>query len=223
MPLLAKICGLSTVEAVDAAVEGGAAFLGFVFFPRSPRHVSPQQARELTENLPSHIKTAAVTVNMSNEELDELLAGFRPDYLQLHGKETPQRCEEVRRHTGCDIIKACTIQSADDVTAAHAYSECADYLLFDARPPQDASMLPGGNGLSFDWNILAHREFSLPWFLSGGLSAENLAEAVAITGAGMVDVSSSVERAPGEKDPALIQAFLNEVQRLDGNPALTPA
>ncbi len=214
MPIQTKICGLTTPGAVRAAVEGGAAFAGFVFYPRSPRHLQPETAAMLASLVPPTIKKVAVMVNPSDMAVREVTTLLQADYLQLHGDEIPERVKEIRKKFRGGIIKAVTVRNSDDVAAALAYREVADMLLFDARAPETPGNLPGGNGLRFDWELLRGRKFDLPWMLSGGLNAENIAEAVAITGARIVDVSSGVESAPGVKDPALIKGFLGAAAKI---------
>lgn len=207
MPISTKICGLSTREAVDTAITHHAHYLGFVFFPPSPRHISPIQAATISRDIPDYVKKIAVTVDRSDADILSLLAHFTPDYLQLHGHESPERAAFIRAHYGIPVIKALSIRTEADLNQASLYSDSADMLLFDAKPPKDA-LLPGGNGVSFDWNILRGKQFALPWFLSGGLSCQNIGEAVNISGARMVDISSGVESSPGVKDLSLIQEFL---------------
>ena len=209
-----KICGINTAEALHAAVESGAHYAGFVFYPPSPRYIPPEQTAVLVKPLTGTVKTVAVLVDPTDEELKTLLASFVPDYLQLHGKETLSRVAEIKERYSLPIIKALPVRTGDDIAAAIAYNAIADMLLFDAKPPAAAGNLPGGNGLVFDWMLLKDRAFALPWFLSGGLSAENVAEAVRISGATLVDVSSSLERAPGEKDPSLIRGFNRTIHAL---------
>ncbi|MCB2081646.1 MAG: phosphoribosylanthranilate isomerase, partial [Rickettsiales bacterium] len=181
MSVQAKLCGLTSAAAVEASVKAGSAYAGFVFFDKSPRNVTPVQAAKLAADIPQEIQTVAVLVNPQDEVLDMLLQTFRPAFLQLHGDESPERVNTIRKQTGAKIIKALKVHAADDVARAGAYSAVADMLLFDAKAPEAA--LPGGNGLAFDWALLRHREFALPWFLSGGLHAGNVAEAVQKTGA----------------------------------------
>lgn len=207
MPIITKICGLSTREAIECAVAHGAAYLGFVFFPRSPRNISPEDAALLTHDVPASIKKVAVIVDKTDAEIEALLQHFSPDYLQLHGNESPERTAEIRARYAIPAIKSLAIRDKADIKNAALYSHAADMLLFDAKPPKDAN-LPGGNGVSFDWNLLRDTKFPLPWFLSGGLSCQNIREAVDISGATMVDISSGVESAPGIKDNHLIQKFL---------------
>lgn len=207
----AKICGLSTAEAVEAAVTGGAAWLGFVFFPASPRHVAPETAAALAAPARGRAGIVAVTVDADDLALTEIGLILRPDWIQLHGRETPARAAQVRRLTGARVIRALPVSSAADLDAAAAWSGVADALMFDARPPLGAD-LPGGVGARFDWDLLRGRTPPGLWFLAGGLTPDNVAEAVRLTGAPAVDVSSGVESAPGVKDPALIRAFLDAVR-----------
>jgi phosphoribosylanthranilate isomerase len=210
----AKICGLTTSEAVGAAVAGGVAYLGFVFFDKSPRNLAAEAAARLV--LPvrqaSATQIVALTVDPSDADLDALLAGFRPDLIQLHGKETPQRVAAIRARTGLPIIKAVGVRDSSDIAAARAYEGAADHLMFDAMPPKDADR-PGGHGVSFDWTLLDSVRFDRPWFLAGGLDPWNVAQAAKLSRAPLVDVSSGVERGPGVKDPDLITAFLSAVRR----------
>jgi len=208
----AKICGLKTDAAVGAALSGGAAWLGFVFFAPSPRDIAPDAAGRLAAPARNAARTVAVTVDASDELLDRIMAGLRPDLIQLHGRETPARAAEIGRRTGAGIIKALPVSTASDLDAARQYETVAEHLMFDARPPE-GSDLPGGVGASFDWSILAGRRFARPWFLAGGLDPWNVAAAIAASGAPLVDVSSGVERGAGIKDPALITSFLDAAGR----------
>ncbi|MBE0534016.1 MAG: phosphoribosylanthranilate isomerase [Rhodospirillales bacterium] len=207
-----KICGLSTPEAVKAAAAGGARYIGFVFFPPSPRFVKPAVAAELGGYAPGSVIRVGLTVDADDAALAGIVADACVERLQLHGRETPERVAEVRRSFGLPVIKALPIAGADDVAAARAYEDVADMLLFDARPPAGADR-PGGNALSFDWRLLADAKWRLPWMLAGGLTAANLAEAVHQSGAGTVDVSSGVEDQPGVKDILKIQEFLRMAER----------
>lgn len=213
MTTKAKICGLSTPEAVQAALDGGAAYLGFVFFEKSPRNLAPEAAARLAEPVRGKgISTVAVTVDPDDALIDRLAATLRPDLIQVHGKESPARVREIAARAGVGVIKAFSVSSAADVDQASAYEGVAEQFLFDARPVE-GSALPGGTGARFDWSLLAGRRFSRPHFLAGGLNPWNVAEAVTASGAPLVDVSSGVERGPGLKDPALISAFLDAVKR----------
>ena len=202
-----KICGLSTPESVAAAVEGGAAYVGLVFFAKSPRNVTLTQARDLAVDVPPGVAKVALTVDADDAFIDEITRVVPLDMLQLHGHETPERVAEVRRRTGLPVMKAVGIADEEDLAQIDLYSGVADQLLIDAKPPRTAT-LPGGNGLSFDWRLIANRRWALPWMLAGGLTPGNVAEAIALTGARQVDVSSGVESAPGVKDNALIHAFI---------------
>ncbi|MFJ6025337.1 phosphoribosylanthranilate isomerase [Brevundimonas sp. NPDC092305] len=206
----AKICGLTTPDAVDAALAGGAAFVGAVMFPKSPRHLEPMHAATLFERARGRAKVVAVTVDADDALLTEIALILRPDLIQLHGSETAARAEQVRTLTGAGIIKALPIRTHEDFAEAEAWEPFVDHLMFDAKPPA-GSDLPGGVGARFDWALLADRAFRRPWFVAGGLNPANVAEAMRISGAPLVDVSSGVESAPGVKEPALIAAFLKAV------------
>jgi phosphoribosylanthranilate isomerase len=212
MTLKAKICGVSTPEAVRAALDGGAGWLGFVFFPKSPRNLAPPAAARLAEPVRGRAKVVALLVDPSDAQVDEVARGLRPDLIQLHGKESPARVREIAVRAACGIIKALPVAVAADLAAAGAYEDLVEHLMFDAKPPKDAA-LPGGAGRAFDWSLTAGRRFKRPWFLAGGLDPWNVAEAASVSGAPLVDVSSGVERGPGLKDPALITAFLDAVRR----------
>ena len=205
-----KICGLSTADTLSAAVESGAAYVGFVFFPPSPRNLEPAAARALALDAPPGVAKVALTVDADDAFIDILTAEVPLDMLQLHGSETPQRAREVRHRARLPVMKAIGISDADDVAKIEQYEKAVDQILIDARPPKDGK-LPGGNGLSFDWTLIADRRWTVPWMLAGGLTHENVAEAVALTGARQVDVSSGVESAPGVKDADLVRRFLDAV------------
>lgn len=208
-----KICGISTLEAVRAAVDGGAAYLGFMFFPKSPRNIAPEAAARLTPPARAKgVKIVAVAVDPTNAEVDAIVAGLSPDLIQLHGKETPSRVREVAQRSGRGIVKVLSVSEASDFAPAAAYEPLVEHLMFDAKPPKDADR-PGGLGVAFDWTLLEGRRFQRPWFLAGGLDPWNVAGAIAASKAPIVDVSSGVERGPGLKDPALITAFLDAVRR----------
>ncbi|AYG94488.1 phosphoribosylanthranilate isomerase [Brevundimonas naejangsanensis] len=209
---LTKICGLTTPDTLDAALDGGAAFVGAVVFPKSPRHIPPLHAATLFDRARGRAKIVAVLVDPDDVLLTEVALILRPDLIQLHGHETPQRAAQARRLTGAGIIKALPIRDEADFASVADWTGVADHLLFDAKPPK-GSDLPGGVGASFDWRLMQNRALPANWFLAGGLSPENLTEAVRISGAPMVDVSSGVESAPGVKDPDLIHAFLEAVSR----------
>ncbi len=205
-----KICGLTEARHVAAAVDAGAAYVGFVFFARSPRNLAPEAARALAVEVPPGVAKVALTVDATDTELEAILDAVPVDMLQLHGHETPERVAEVRARFGLPVMKALGIADAADLAAIDAHAAVADQLLIDAKPPRGAA-LPGGNGLAFDWRLIAGRRWSLPWMLAGGLAPETVAEAVRLTGARQVDVSSGVETAPGVKDTDLIRAFLAAV------------
>lgn len=214
MRLAVKTCGLNDPDAVLAAAEAGTDFAGFIFYPPSPRAVSPKEASEMAAMLPEDIHPVAVVVDMSDDELDALLAIFSPPFLQLHGSESPERVAGIRQRTGLQIIKAIPIGDPADVFNAIRYAEVADRLLLDAKPDPNA-LLPGGNGMPFDWNLLKGLELPIRWFLSGGLTIDNLAEAVHSTGARAVDASSALESGPGLKDPALIRTFVKTAHAIE--------
>lgn len=207
----AKICGLSRPEAVAAALAGGADWLGFVFFADSPRAVDASQARLLAEPARGRAGIVAVTVDADDQLLTEIALVLRPDWVQLHGAETPARAAEARRLTGAKVIRALPVSGPADVAAAADWAGAADAVMFDARPPAGLA-LPGGVGARFDWDLLAGRAPEGLWFLAGGLDPGNVAEAVRRTGAPAADVSSGVESAPGVKDPARIRAFLDALK-----------
>lgn len=202
-----KICGLRTVADMAAVVSAGAAYAGFVFFPKSPRHLTTDQARLLAFAAPPGLAKVALTVNADDATLDEIIEAVPLDMLQLHGAESPERVAEVRARYGLPVMKAVGVADEADLAVLTEYSLAADQILIDAKPPKGAD-LPGGNGLSFDWRLLVGRKWLRPWMLAGGLTPENVAEAIRLTGARQVDVSSGVERAPGMKDAALIAEFV---------------
>lgn len=205
--LLIKICGLSTADALEVALEAGADMVGFVFFPPSPRHVDYDAARALGAQVHGRAQKVALSVDATDADLAAAIAALEPDLLQLHGKETPERVATVRSRFGLPVMKALAISERDDLEAIRLYDKAADRLIFDARPPRDATR-PGGLGRSFDWYLLQGLDSAIPYMLSGGLDAGNVAEALRITQAPGVDVSSGVERAPGEKDAEKIRAFI---------------
>jgi phosphoribosylanthranilate isomerase len=207
MTLLVKICGLSTPETLDAALNAGADMVGFVFFPRSPRHIVAATARALGERVGGDAKKVALSVDADDVMLAQIVEALSPDLLQLHGHESPQRVAAVREMFGVPVMKVLPIETRDDLAAVEPYTRVADRLLFDARPPRDATR-PGGLGKPFDWHLLEGLKLPIPYMLSGGLDPENVAEALRITHAPGVDVSSGVESAPGVKDPEKIRAFI---------------
>ena len=217
MPVAVKTCGLSDRPAVDAALAGGARFLGFVFFPPSPRNVPPCRAAALGAGIPGGVATVGVVVDPDDEFLDGILSEVRLDYIQLHGKESPARAQDIRARTGCRIIKAISVSQASDIARADDYGESADLILFDAKAKADDTR-PGGNARAFDWRLFeAAPPPSTGWLLSGGLDAKNVGEAIRITRARAVDVSSGIESAPGCKDPDKIGAFLAAAAAADAS------
>lgn len=209
MPTRVKICGLKTAEAIETAIAAGADFIGLVFFPPSPRNVTPAEARPLAELARGRAEIVALVVDASDEFLEEIVAATRPTLLQLHGSESPDRVAEIKRRFGVPVMKAIKVETAADVEAACSFAAVADRILFDAKAPKGmAGALPGGNGLSFDWHALQPVKGRIEFMLSGGLTPANVADAVRLTGAWAVDVSSGVESRPGEKDLAAIKAFL---------------
>lgn len=209
-----KICGLRHADDMAAVVKAGAAYAGFVFFAKSPRHVKIDEASTLAGLAPVGLCKVALTVNASNAELDAITASVPLDMLQLHGRESPERVAEVKARYGLPVMKAIGVADASDLQQIDLYSAVADQLLIDAKPPRDAE-LPGGNGLAFDWRLLAGRKYwQRPWMLAGGLTPDNVGEAVRMTGANQVDVSSGVETKPGQKNASLIQTFVNSTNSL---------
>jgi len=201
-----KICGLRDAATLQAAVEAGANYVGLVFFPKSPRNVSIDQAVGLAQPVPPEVAKVALVVNADDALLDQIVARVPIDFLQLHGAETPERVAEVRTRYGLPVMKAVGVGDERDLAALDIYAKVADQILVDAKPPKDAK-LPGGNGLSFDWRLIAGRRWPVPWMLAGGLTPDTVGAAIALTGALQVDVSSGVEKAPGVKDAAKIAAF----------------
>ncbi len=206
-PPLVKICGLSTEDTLDAALDAGAERVGFVFFPRSPRHVTLPRAAALAARVRGRAAVVALTVDADDAALGDIVAAVAPDMLQLHGGETADRVAAVKAGFGRPVVKALGVATADEVAGAAAYAGVADEILFDAKPPKGAA-LPGGNGVSFDWRLLAALDLPVPFMLSGGLGPRNVGEALRVTRAPAVDVSSGVETAPGVKSPELIAAFI---------------
>ena len=205
-----KICGLSTSDSVGAAITAGASHVGFVHFLKSPRHVDADQMRALAAGVPAHVERVAVVVDPDDDMLAALTEGGAVSAIQVHGKESPDRVADIRRRFGLPLWKAISVKTRADILAADAYAGTADRLLFDAKTP-DGATLPGGMGLRFDWTLLRGHAFPLPWGLSGGLSIDNVAEAIRVTGAPLVDISSGVESAPGVKDVDKIMAFCKAV------------
>jgi phosphoribosylanthranilate isomerase len=215
MTLEIKICGMKTAEAIDAAVKGGATHVGFIFFDKSPRNVDVDTALMLAARAhEGGAKAVAVTVDADKRELDNIVASVKPDLLQLHGSETPERVSEIKARYGLPVMKVLTINEATDLARVIPYLGIADRFMFDAKPPK-GSELPGGNGVAFDWHILAKLDGNVDYMLSGGLDADNVGEALAVSGAKAVDVSSGVESKPGVKDTKKIAAFLKATRTAD--------
>jgi phosphoribosylanthranilate isomerase len=215
MKLDVKICGLKTEDAVAAALDSGASHLGFIFFPKSPRNVAVADAARLRELAYGRALAVAVSVDADDETLDRIVEGMHPDMLQLHGHESPERVAEVKARYGLPVMKARPVREAGDLDAIAPYRGVADRFLIDAKPPAGAE-LPGGNGIPFDWSLLASLDADVDYMLSGGLNAANIGEALTIARPSGIDVSSGVERAPGEKDPEMIRAFFGAVRAARG-------
>ncbi|HEY2835180.1 MAG TPA: phosphoribosylanthranilate isomerase [Rhizomicrobium sp.] len=207
MPVQVKICGINSAAAADAVLRAGAAFGGLVFFPKSPRNLSLEAGARLAERMGGRLQLAALVVDESDDRLTAIAAAVRPDFFQLHGRETPARVAEIRSRFGIPLIKALPVAEPADLSRAAGYEQVADMFLFDAAPSADATR-PGGHGAAFDWQMLNGRQFSRPWFLAGGLNPENVARAIEVSGAQMVDVSSGVESAPGVKSDSRIADFV---------------
>lgn len=207
MSLRVKFCGLTRAEDVAAAVKAGAAYVGFVFFPKSPRNVTPEQARELALGVPPGVAKVALTVDAGDAQLDTITGTVPLDMLQLHGHESPERVSQVRARYGLPVMKAVGLSGPEDLIELDRYLGVADQILVDAKPPKGAD-LPGGNGLAFDWRLIAGRRWPVPWMLAGGLTPDNAALAVQLTGARQLDVSSGIESAPGIKSAPLMRRFI---------------
>ena len=207
MSLLVKICGLTTRETLDVALDAGADMVGFVFFPPSPRHLGLETARELGRQARGRAAKVALTVDADDATLSNIVETLQPDLLQLHGKETTARVRDIKAKFGLPVMKVIAVQTSADLAVLPGFAGVADRILFDARPPKDATR-PGGLGAVFDWHVLEKLDLELPFMVSGGLNPDNVAEAVRVTRAGGVDVSSGVERSPGIKDPEMIRAFI---------------
>lgn len=207
MPIAVKICGLTSAAATDAAIGAGAVYGGLVFHPKSPRFVAPDLARMLADRMRGRLKSVALIADLDDARVGEIVKMVQPDFLQLHGQESVKRAAEIRGRFDVPVIKALPVAEPSDLDAVADYEAVADMLLFDARPPKGAQR-GGGHGAAFDWKILSGRAFSKPWFLAGGLTPGNVARAIALSGAQMVDVSSGVESAPGIKDAAKITSFV---------------
>ncbi len=222
MSLIVKICGLSTRETLDVALESGADMVGFVFFPPSPRHLSLETARDLGRQAKGRASKVALTVDADDVTLANIVEALQPDVLQLHGRETVARLRDIKQKFGLPVMKAIAVETPADLAPLPGYAAVADRILFDARAPREATR-PGGLGAVFDWHVLENLDLKLPFLVSGGLNAENVAQAIRVTRAGGVDVSSGVERAPGVKDPEMIRAFIRAARAAENNTALTAA
>jgi phosphoribosylanthranilate isomerase len=222
MSLIVKICGLSTRETLDVALQAGADMVGFVFFPPSPRHLGLEKARELGKQAKGRAVKVALSVDADDATLANIVDALQPDILQLHGKETVARVRDIKRQFGLRVMKALAIETPADLASLPGYAAVADHILFDARAPKHATR-PGGLGATFDWHVLENLDLKVPFMVSGGLTAANVAEAVRVTRAGGVDVSSGVESAPGIKDPDMIHAFVRAARAFHGvMPGLVP-
>src|SRR6202048_1805099 len=222
MSLIVKICGLSTRETLDVALNAGAAMVGFVFFPPSPRHLSLETARDLGRQAKGRASKVALTVDADDATLANIVEALQPDILQLHGGETVARLRDIRQKFGLQVMKAIAVETPADLASLPGYAAVADRVLFDARAPKEATR-PGGLGAVFDWHVLENLDLKLPFMVSGGLNAENVAEAVRVPRAGGVDVSSGVERTPGVKDPEMIREFIRAARAADQDTALAVA
>jgi phosphoribosylanthranilate isomerase len=222
MSLIVKICGLSTRETLDVALQAGADMVGFVFFPASPRHLGLETARDLGRQAKGRAVKVALTVDADDATLANIVEALQPDILQLHGRETVARLRDIKQTFGLQVMKAIAVETPTDLASLPGYAAVADRVLFDARAPKEATR-PGGLGAVFDWHVLENLDLKLPFMVSGGLNAENVAEAVRVTRAGGVDVSSGVERAPGVKDSEMIRAFIRAARAVENDTALTAA
>ena len=219
MSLIVKICGLSTPETLDVAVDAGADMVGFVFFPPSPRHLGLDTARALGKHVGRRAVKVALTVDADDATLADIVEALQPDILQLHGRETVARLRTINQKFGLQVMKALAVETVADLASLPLYAAVADRILFDAQAPKEATR-PGGLGAVFDWHVLENLDLELPFMVSGGLNAGNVAEAVRVTRAGGVDVSSGVERAPGIKDPEMIRSFIRAARMIDKSAAL---
>ncbi|WP_375413361.1 phosphoribosylanthranilate isomerase [uncultured Bradyrhizobium sp.] len=222
MPLIVKICGLSTRETLDIALQAGADMVGFVFFPPSPRHLGLEMARELGKQAKGRAVKVALSVDADDATLANIVEVLQPDLLQLHGRESVARVRDIKQKSGLKVMKVLAVETSADLAALPGYAAVADHILFDARAPKEATR-PGGLGAVFDWHVLENLDLGVPFMVSGGLHAANVAEAVRVARAGGVDVSSGVESAPGIKDPDMIRAFIRAARLVDGVlPGLVP-
>jgi phosphoribosylanthranilate isomerase len=222
MSLIVKICGLSTPETLDAALQAGADMVGFVFFPPSPRDIGLETARDLGQQARGRAVKVALTVDADDATLANIVETLRPDILQLHGRETVARLRDIKQAFGLPVMKAIAVETPADLVPLPGYGTVADRILFDARAPRGATR-PGGLGAVFDWHVLDRLDLAIPFMVSGGLTRENIVAAVGLTRAGGVDVSSGVERAPGIKDPAMIEAFIRTARAIDQGASLAVA
>jgi phosphoribosylanthranilate isomerase len=221
MAVLIKICGLKAASGLDAALDAGADLVGFVFFPPSPRHVGFEAARTLGARVQGRARKVAVSVDAGDDLLRSSIEALKPDLLQLHGRETPERVAAIRSRFGLPVMKALPVTERADLSSVHLYAKVADWIMFDAKAPREATR-PGGHGLAFDWRLLENLALAVPFMLSGGLNAGNVAEALGITRPEGLDVSSGVERAPGEKDTDKIREFIRAARAADAAPSSKP-
>ena len=222
MSLIVKICGLSTRETLDVALDAGADMVGFVFFPPSPRHLALKTARDLGKHVRRRAVKVALTVDADDATLASIVEVLQPDILQLHGRETAARLRDIKQKFGLEVMKALAVETAADLASLPGYAAVVDRILFDAVAPKEATR-PGGLGAVFDWHVLENLDLNLPFMVSGGLNAGNVAEAIRVTRADGVDVSSGVERAPGIKDPEMIRAFIRAARAIDRDATLVAA
>ena len=210
-----KICGLTDKVTVKAAVKAGASHLGFIFYPPSPRSLTPKEAGYITSTTPNHIKRVAVIVDARDDLINDIIQNLSPHILQLHGSETNHRIQEIKEKFKLPIMKAIKVADYNDIKSSQQYNDSSDFLLFDAKPPIiGKNSLPGGNGISFDWALLRSAKFKKPWFLSGGIHVGNVQEAIKITGSKSVDISSGVEDQPGVKNIAKIEGFMKSLKEV---------
>ena len=222
MSLIVKICGLSTRETLDVALDAGADMVGFVFFPASPRHLSLEVARDLGSRAKRRASKVALTVDADDATLANIVEALQPDILQLHGSETVARLRDIKQKFGLQVMKAMAVETPADLASLPGFAAVADRILFDARAPREATR-PGGLGAVFDWHVLENLDLKLPFMVSGGLNAENVAEAIRVTRARGGDVSSGVERAPGVKDPEMIRSFIRSARAAENGTTLAMA
>jgi phosphoribosylanthranilate isomerase len=222
MSLIVKICGLSTRETLDVALDAGADMVGFVFFPPSPRHLSLETARDLGKHVKRRATKVALTVDADDATLANIVETLQPDILQLHGIETVARLRDIKQKFGLPVMKVLAVATASDLASLPGYAAVSDRILFDARAPKDATR-PGGLGAVFDWHVLEKLDLALPFMVSGGLNAGNVTDAVRVSRAGGVDVSSGVERSPGIKDPEMIRSFIRAARAVDHDTTLAVA